>query len=81
VFGDGRLGSGVKNLNGSEAIPKYMFLISYHGEKDAFSCLEKKDLRKGRNSIFSLPNLPGSQKSCPSLSLRQYKDRSKKRLK
>jgi hypothetical protein len=26
----------VKNLNESEAIPKYMFLVSYGGEKDAF---------------------------------------------
>jgi hypothetical protein len=26
----------VKNLNGSEAIPKYMFLVSYPGKKDGF---------------------------------------------
>jgi hypothetical protein len=26
----------VKNLNKSEAIPKYMFLVSYPGKKDAF---------------------------------------------
>jgi hypothetical protein len=26
----------MKNLNGSEAIPKYMFLVSYAGKKDAF---------------------------------------------
>jgi hypothetical protein len=29
----------VKNLNGSEAIPKYMFLVSYPGKKDAFVCV------------------------------------------
>jgi hypothetical protein len=31
----------VKNLNKSEAIPKYMLLVSYPGKKDAFNiCLK-----------------------------------------
>jgi hypothetical protein len=37
----------VKNLNGSEAIPKYMFLVSYPGKKDAFLTLLLKLLNAG----------------------------------